>query len=618
MNEFTSKNTIPMQNICRRFLRCAPLGCLLALLSPCLSSAQTFQVDTILYNGNPSKFINLVFMSDGFQASELPSFRSNVENFTGFLFQIQPFKEYANYFNVFTINVPSAESGASHPGTATDVTEPAFPVANINNYFGSRFDVSGIHRLLVPSDFSAMNNVLASNFPMFDQKLLLVNSPYYGGSGGSTATASLNGSSFEIMVHEMGHSFAGLADEYYAGDGFASERLNMTKETNPALVKWKNWLNYDGVGIYQHCCGGNSDQWYRPHQGCKMRFLGASFPFCPVCKEAIFEKIHQVFGTPVLSYQPASNTVISCGDPIIFKLNTVKPDPNTLKVTWKLNGALLASHADSLQINAAQALAGTNTLVATIQDTTAFTRSELHFQSHSHNISWTFQFDPADTPTVQADGPLVFCAGDSVTLSASPAASYVWSNGASTQSIIVNATGNYMVTVTAANGCSAVSTATTVSVHPLPPLPVITATDSSLVSSATSGNQWYLDGQAIPGANMQQFKPVATGQYTVSSTDANGCTATSVPYFFMLSKLIDLGGEQGFTIIPNPNNGRFVLRSGAFPCSDLKIFNAAGKLVFQRSTLDAAVEVGGLEHGTYLLECRCGGRLYRGKMLVQF
>ena len=99
---------------------------------------------------------------------------------------------------------------------------------------------------------------LAKNFPNYDQVCILANTPYYGGSGGSYATTTLNTASNEIYAHEIGHSFAALSDEYYAGDGYAGERVNMTKETNPLLVKWKNWMNINGIGIYQHCCGGNS------------------------------------------------------------------------------------------------------------------------------------------------------------------------------------------------------------------------------------------------------------------------------------------------------------------------------------------------------------------------
>src|SRR5439155_22473624 len=78
------------------------------------------------------------------------------------------------------------------------------------------------------------------------------------------------------------------------------------------------------------------------------------------------------------------------------------------------------------------------------------------------------------TPTISASGPTTFCAGGSVTLTSSSATSYLWSTGATTQSIVVNASGNYSVTVTDGNGCSASSAATAVTVHALP-TPTITA-----------------------------------------------------------------------------------------------------------------------------------------------
>ena len=63
----------------------------------------------------------------------------------------------------------------------------------------------------------------------------------------------------QIAIHQIGHSFGKLKDEYYAGDQYATENaVNMTQVTDPALVKWKNWIGDNGIVIYQHCCGGNS------------------------------------------------------------------------------------------------------------------------------------------------------------------------------------------------------------------------------------------------------------------------------------------------------------------------------------------------------------------------
>ena len=148
------------------------------------SHAQVFDVDTIQYSGNIHQRINLVILSDGYQEHELDKFIEDAKDFSDTFFSGTPYKEYRSFFNVFAIRVPSNESGANHPGTATDVTEPAHPIKEVDNYFGSTFDYYNIHRLLYPENTIAITNVLASNFPSYDQVVVLVNTPYYGGSGG--------------------------------------------------------------------------------------------------------------------------------------------------------------------------------------------------------------------------------------------------------------------------------------------------------------------------------------------------------------------------------------------------------------------------------------------------
>src|SRR6202007_142934 len=76
--------------------------------------AQSFTVDTIEYRGDPAKFINLVFMGDGFRRSEMVTYINNVRSLTDYFFTISPFAEYKNYFNVFAIRVSSLQSGANH------------------------------------------------------------------------------------------------------------------------------------------------------------------------------------------------------------------------------------------------------------------------------------------------------------------------------------------------------------------------------------------------------------------------------------------------------------------------------------------------------------------------
>ena len=106
-------------------------------------NAQVFPVNTILDNGTPEKRIKFVFLSDGYQESELTTFVTQVQAIKDSFLLHTPFKEYRNFFNFYAVEVPSVESGADHPGNASDenVFNPQ-PVLEVNTYFNSTFDNS--------------------------------------------------------------------------------------------------------------------------------------------------------------------------------------------------------------------------------------------------------------------------------------------------------------------------------------------------------------------------------------------------------------------------------------------------------------------------------------------
>ncbi len=155
-------------------------------------------------------------------------------------------------------------------------------------------------------------------------------------------------------------------------------------------------------------------------------------------------------------------------------------------------------------------------------------------------VSVTVNPGPA-TPTIVPGGPATFCTGGSVTLTSSSGSGNQWYlngnaiGGATDQTFLASTSGNYTVLVTGGNGCSTSSTATTVTVNPIPPAPAITpggpltfcsGGSVTLTSSNPSGNQWYLDGNAIVGATNQNYSATASGNYTVTAT-TSGCV--SVP-----------------------------------------------------------------------------------------
>ncbi len=346
--------------------------------------AQVFEVDTLVKNGPLNKRLNLVFMGDGYTAGEQDKFIADVQGVVTKIFNVKPLKEYEPYFNVFAIRVISNQSGAKHPQTTNESGCSGLPVSTVDNYFGSTFDYGGIHRLLYPTQPGKIGTVLSQHLPNYSQAFIIVNSTHYGGAGGSWATSSVHSSAPEIAIHEIGHSFAGLADEYWAGEQYAYERPNLTQQSDANLVKWKNWVGTNGIGVIAHT---ESPSWYRPHPDCKMRSLNK--PFCSVCIETFIERIHALTN-PVLQYAPVQSVVPlpEAGQSLEFSLNLLKAVPNTLRIVWQQNGNIVARNHDSFSLPVSEAMEGDISIQATVMDTTALTRSNGH-QSHVYTIQWT-------------------------------------------------------------------------------------------------------------------------------------------------------------------------------------------------------------------------------------
>lgn len=153
--------------------------------------------------------------------------------------------------------------------------------------------------------------------------------------------------------------------------------------------------------------------------------------------------------------------------------------------------------------------------------------------------NWDPQNTPYTTPGVTylavnatPSGALTFCQGGSVVLTSSAASNNTWSNSTTSQNLTVTTSGTYTVTTTNAAGCVATSAPIVVVVNPLPTTPTITAGGATtfcqggtvaLTSSSASNNTWN------GGVTTASINVASTGNYSVTVTDANGCTATSAP-----------------------------------------------------------------------------------------
>ncbi|MCX6295469.1 MAG: PKD domain-containing protein [Bacteroidetes bacterium] len=152
--------------------------------------------------------------------------------------------------------------------------------------------------------------------------------------------------------------------------------------------------------------------------------------------------------------------------------------------------------------------------------------------NESDRTAITVTVNPLPTPTISATGPITFCAGGSVNLFTGTFSNYLWSNSATTQSTSISASGSQTVTVTDIHGCQATSAPISVLVNPLPSVPTISAGGSTsfctggsvvLTSSFASGNVWST--AEVTNA----ITVTSTGSYSVTETDVNGCTSSSLP-----------------------------------------------------------------------------------------
>lgn len=233
--------------------------------------ADVFPVEVLRYSGPPGEYFNLVILGDGYTMEQQGKFIEDAQKVARGLFLVQPFAAMKDSVNVFAVKVTSNQSGAA-----------VNPQNMIDNYFGSSFWSYGIERLLYSWYQHKIADVLAVNTPFYDVGAVMVNDPTYGGSGGNFAIFSTHEQSIEIFLHELGHTFGGLADEYWAGPSYAAELPNMTRNNDPLTIRWKEFLYQNGVGIFPYEGGAG---WFRPHENCKMRFLGN--PFCDVCKHQL-------------------------------------------------------------------------------------------------------------------------------------------------------------------------------------------------------------------------------------------------------------------------------------------------------------------------------------------
>ena len=252
-------------------------------------------------SGEPSKKVDIAILAEGYRKEEMAKFLKDANRLIDSLFLVEPFASSKKDFNIYALETPSEESGTDIPGRNIYV----------NTLYNSTFYTFDVARYLTTTDLKSVSDQAAA--VPYDYIIVLVNSNEYGGGGFCNYISVCTAGHYlapQVFIHEFGHEFAGLGDEYYTSEVAYEDYYNLKVEPwEPNLTtlvnfksKWGGLLEpstpvptprteeYAGkTGVFE---GGGyiSKGIYSPMQDCRMKSNKPN-SFCPVCQEAIRKAI---------------------------------------------------------------------------------------------------------------------------------------------------------------------------------------------------------------------------------------------------------------------------------------------------------------------------------------
>jgi hypothetical protein len=373
------------------------------------TTAAAFDTEMLQNNGSRTNRVNIIIVGDGYRAEDQTLLREHAVRITDKLWANASFAAYRDFFNVKLVHTISADDGAIGGDNP-----PAQPTI-----FGSFFNCSGIDRLLCIGKLARLDEVLEADAPEYDARfdivLVTVNDSKYGGAGGAYATTSAHSLAPSIAIHELGHSFAGLADEYSDGGKPPSKvefkQPNVTIFSEREQIKWLHWLDpstpvptppfsgfQDVVGVFEGAAYSTTGH-FRPAENCMMR--SQSRPFCPVCNEAIVTSIYDK-SDPIETRSPTSASVNMFKNAVkTFSIDGPRPTPNTLDVSWWVDNVKQTATGDRFTAFGRNLRLGAHVVQVRVHDRTTAVREDPD-NVLSSKATWTLNVISPPSPICNA------------------------------------------------------------------------------------------------------------------------------------------------------------------------------------------------------------------------
>jgi hypothetical protein len=277
-------------------------------------------------HGPPANRVDVLLMGDGYTLKHMNAFDKLADDVPPLFERQNTFREYYSYLNFTRVGLLSAESGVDGFGREYDTALNARTLGTDAGHVG--IDYALTRRRM---DEAGEHDGLA---------IVYVKTGVAGTGGGGIA--AIGGRGIKITIHEWGHAFGRLQDEYSSHThdrGVPRSGINISATEDEDTVPWSHWLKakVPDVGMYEGGAGQVRDVWRPTASGCIMN--NAEF-FCRVCREALILRIYQLVDPidehypPTVPVESPVGLLMRPDDKLEFRVNVMQPDSHELEVRW--------------------------------------------------------------------------------------------------------------------------------------------------------------------------------------------------------------------------------------------------------------------------------------------